>query len=107
MGLNQGDLIQSSKHTQIGKRIRLNLLKKVSLHQDWHYNWNSMKAKYSSKKVKRDDILDAWVLCIAASMDQNKIISIPESPAHDAKEIPMQISFIKFQAPQLNGLTYF
>jgi predicted RNase H-like nuclease len=95
LGLNHNKILNKSKHTTIGRKKRLELLKRYS--KSYEYNWKSIHNLFSSSKVTIDDYFDAWVLCIAASLDEKNIVQVPINIPHDTKGIPMRISVINLE----------
>jgi predicted RNase H-like nuclease len=50
--------------------------------------------RFLRRDVKRDDILDALVAALTASMKRRGLSYIPEIPEHDSRGLPMQMLYV-------------
>ncbi len=86
-----GKITEHRKGVRKGYEERLNILRyRLNVVQDIiHY---SMK-EYRREEVARDDILDALALVLIAFEGYGKLISIPEEPEYDEKNLRMEMVY--------------
>ncbi len=93
-GLNHNFPLNHSKHTLQGISTRKHLLRVNS--PKWQMDWDVILSTYTKNQVKQDDLLDAWVLCLAASLEPEKITKIPKHTEFDSYGLPMTIHYISY-----------
>ena len=55
--------------------------------------------RFPRRDVKRDDILDALVAAVTASMERHGLASLPTIPENDSRGLPMQILYAVLPCP--------
>ena len=86
-----GRTMINNKKTGAGFEERVNLLKNVITNAE-QIVVEAMQT-FKRKDVARDDILDALVLAITAASSSETIMTIPENPEKDMKDLPMEIVY--------------
>ena len=81
------------KKTEKGVKERLNVLKKYFTQAEKFLYENFPKIK--TKGAVKDDFLDAFILCISASLGRKNIRFIPRNYPKDGKNLPMRMGFPK------------
>lgn len=89
--LNKGKPVLEKKKTAAGLSARMKLLKKNLPEAGQIYA--QALAAHRRKDVARDDIVDALVTLQVARLPENKTLSVPLIPEHDARGLPMRITF--------------
>jgi predicted RNase H-like nuclease len=93
--LADGKPMKYYKKTEEGIKERLRILKSYCKHPETPIDVGMQKFK--RKDVSKDDIMDAWILAIAASRGKTKLCFIPEKYENDSTGLPMRIAIPKFQ----------
>jgi len=94
--LNSEKPLEYYKKTKKGIKQRLSLLNSFS-----NYKNNPLdfaKKNFKRNKLAIDDVLDAWILAISASMGKSALKFLPKAFEFDKKELPMRIAFSNFKA---------
>jgi predicted RNase H-like nuclease len=79
------------KKTGRGFAERLNLLKRINPATEKIADF-AIKG-FLRKDLTGDDVLDATVMAVSATAEENGLISIPENPPRDNKGLPMEIVY--------------
>ena len=86
MAMNDMNLIEASKKTDIGKKIRIKLIQKFFP----SFSFESVRKKYKKNQVQDDDILD----CISVLWSTQRIVdNIAQSVPKKPEKINMKIYF--------------
>ena len=86
-----GQPMAHSKKTPEGLRDRLAVLERHAAGS--HDLVQTVADQHPKKDVAHDDLLDALVLAITASLPENQLRSLPASPPCDTTGLPMQIIY--------------
>jgi predicted RNase H-like nuclease len=92
--LNKDTPLDYYKKTEKGIKHRFDLLTSYL-----NYEKNPLERglkKYKRKDVALDDILDAWVLGLSASLGRKNLSFLPEDYEYDSKNLPMRIAKPQF-----------
>lgn len=89
--LNDRQVVLSSKKTEAGFRDRLTLLRRYL--PETPSLVDEAMSTYRRKDVARDDILDALVALVAASVSGDSLRTLPPEPATDSRGLPMEIVY--------------
>jgi len=93
MNLN-GGMIYQKKKTKKGLRHRLSLIVEHEEVADDFFR--DIKEEFRRNEVAEDDIVDAMALALAAKHSkENELVTLPEMPPLDSKELPMAIHYVK------------
>ncbi|MGV9142241.1 MAG: DUF429 domain-containing protein [Promethearchaeota archaeon] len=92
--LNGGNPLEHYKKTDKGMQERLTLLESYSK-QDESFLKKCLN-KFPKSSVVKDDILDAWILALAAALGKSKIEFLPNHYNYDSKGLPIRIALPKF-----------
>jgi len=93
---NNGDFLKHSKKRLEGRLERKTILRKFFKKID---PWFDQEHKdFSSKFAAADDLLDALVLCIAATERYSSLKFLPDLPKSDETGLPMQICYPGFKS---------
>ena len=99
--LAAGRAMVHNKKSGEGLEERLSLLKIVIANAEQIFD--EAVQTFRRKDVAKDDILDALALAITAASPSETIITIPENPELDVKDLPMEIvytsRFLKNSSP--------
>lgn len=89
--LNGATAMRHNKKTAAGRDERMALLRRFFPDAD------ALRAeaakRYQRRQVAVDDILDAMVLAVSASLGKSAYRTFPENPLHDTTGLKMQIVF--------------
>ncbi len=89
------------KDTDDGIKERLQVLNRFSEDARDFYEQKSKQIRdlYSTKDVKLDDLIDAMVVALTASLSERySIATLPPTPEIDSKGLRMEIVFVEFEA---------
>jgi predicted RNase H-like nuclease len=86
-----GSAMVHNKKTEPGFEERLTLLKNIIANTEQIVD--EAMQKFKRKDVAKDDILDAFVLAITAASPSETIITVPENPEMDVKDLPMEMIY--------------
>ena len=86
-----GRAMVHNKKSGEGLEERLSLLKNVIANAEQIFD--EAVQTFRRKDVAKDDILDALALAITAASPSETIITIPENPELDVKDLPMEIVY--------------
>ncbi len=89
--LNSATPMRHNKKTAAGREERIALLRRFFPAADALYA-EAVK-RYRRRQVAADDILDALVLAVSASLGKSAYRTLPENPSRDATGLMMQIAF--------------
>ncbi|MBP44955.1 MAG: hypothetical protein CL925_11175 [Deltaproteobacteria bacterium] len=93
---NKGDFLKHSKKSLEGRLERKTILRKFFKKID---PWFDQERKdFSSKFAAADDLLDALILCIAATERYSSLKFLPDLPKSDETGLPMQICYPGFKS---------
>lgn len=92
--LNGGNPLEHYKKTEKGFQERINLLESYSK-QDESFLKKCLN-KFPKSSVVEDDILDAWILALAAALGKSEIEFLPNVYNYDSKGLPIRIALPKF-----------
>ena len=93
--LNKDKPLEFYKKTKKGIQKRVNLL-----HSYLKFDKDPLEfglKNYKRNEVASDDILDAWILGISASLGRNNLEFLPEDYEYDSEGLPMRIAKPQFQ----------
>jgi len=86
----KGNPLQHYKKTDKGIKERLLILKEY--YKDIESHVSKGVEKFHQKGVEIDDILDAWILAVSASLGQSNLRFLPEDYEYDSMGLPMRIA---------------
>lgn len=92
-GLRAGKTIKESKKTAEGIQKRMECLCRIAPVAE--HVLQEARQQYSKNLLQTDDIIDAMVLCISASLPAKNLISVPEKAEKNFKNQRMEIVFNK------------
>jgi predicted RNase H-like nuclease len=92
--LNGENPLEYYKKTDKGLQERLTLLESYSK-QDESFLEKCLN-KFPKSSVVKDDILDAWILALAAALGKSRIEFLPNQYNYDSKGLPIRIALPKF-----------
>lgn len=90
---NGGRAITLNKKTPEGKRVRIDLLRRVDDRADAIRD--RALTEYRRKDVAEDDILDALVAAITTTHHPDNVVSIPPTPEYDAYGLRMDMVHVR------------
>lgn len=93
-------VVSVSKRTDGGRQLREGVIRGLVAGADLRQAYG-----ICGKKVAKDDLLDAWVLCLAATLPEKGRILLPEPPETDSYGIPMTIRMPDENAASMTSLS--
>lgn len=91
--LSGGKVMAFNKKTEEGIAERLNVLKPLNPFVE--ATFQAAAQTYRRKDLARDDILDALALAITAASPSHLLVTLPDHPEKDQKNLPMEMVFTR------------
>ncbi len=88
-----GRAMAFNKKTEAGMTERLGVLKPLNPFVE--VTFQAAVQSFRRKDLARDDILDAMALAITAASPSDLLVTLPEHPEFDQKNLPMEMVFTK------------
>ena len=93
-GLNGQSSMKFNKRKPAGYQERLQILEEVSQQLHLQIDFDKEINRFPRSQVKKDDLLDAWVLALTATGRIGSFQTFPANPTFDVMHIPQRIVYV-------------